>query len=1068
VVKTTVRPADPDHPVCRGVRPFEVRDELYYKIRFRERDPRLKPILLAPIEGVPGDQVVAWAVERADGGRGFGFTGGHFFDNWYNDDFRKLVLNAIAWTAKLEVPPRGIESEPPRPEPQDRRPDELVLAEGRFGEALDARVAPAVVDPNPALREPPLTVECWAKLFSKKGFNVLVASDPKTSSRHWELYTCAGSGRLAAYLPGYEPSEIVSEADVCDGRWRHVALAFDGKMVRLYADGKQVKEQAVKPKAGLQPVDGMLTVGVALAPGQRIGCDGLIDDLRVSRGLRAIQGVPQAELPLDPPTLLLLRFNKADQFSADPAWTPRPASGNAASFEKETDADWIDARFRVMDTGPYQNATFEHPSWKGKALVYKGTAVRVGDQGEAAVLFDRCQMRYAAGWTGAYLVHSDKRFGLLDTPRPAGEIVFATAPGLGWANPDGNWNDPHPPTAPLPADWAKFRGLHLHGKHAVLEYTVGGVAVLDSPWVETRDGLTLLTRTLEVGPSEKPLTLRVCDTPGEGGGGAVGDVSWAARRHEDLWTAAALKRSDLSVSVNLSASGFIEVRLAPAKQARRFKVLIWRGKDAPDLHGFQAAIKETPPPADVAAWLKPGPDRWPALVTRGEVGKDDAPYVIDTLTVPYDNPFRALFFITALDFLPNGDVAVCTCHGDVWIVQGVDEKLDKLTWKRFATGLYQPLGLKVVDGKIIVLERGQLTRLHDLDGDGLADFYEDLNSDWHTGGGQHSYDTCLETDPQGNFFFFKTGDPETPTGGCLLRVSRDGKETSVFATGFRHPIGLGMSPDGVVSGADQEGNWMPATRLDLYQKGGFYGDMRTHHRARPPAIYDPPLLWLPREIDNSAGGQVWAPERGFGPLGGRMLHLSYGRCKMFLVLPQQVGDVRQAGAVDLGLFFLSGVKSGRFRPQDGHLYVAGLKGWQTAARRDGCLQRVRYTGKPFNLPVGLSVHADGVRLTFNRPLDPRTAAEPERYHVAQWNYHWSAEYGSPRFSVARPGEVGQDDVPVLGVTLEPDGRSVFLKLARVQPVMQMQIGYRLLTADGQPLLGSVYNTIHKADAARGK
>jgi hypothetical protein len=71
----------------------------------------------------------------------------------------------------------------------------------------------------------------------------------------------------------------------------------------------------------------------------------------------------------------------------------------------------------------------------------------------------------------------------------------------------------------------------------------------------------------------------------------------------------------------------------------------------------------------------------------------------------------------------------------------------------------------------VVLERGQLTRLHDLDGDGEADFYENLNNDWHTGAGQHSYDTCLETDPHGNFYFFKTGDAETPTGGCLLRVT---------------------------------------------------------------------------------------------------------------------------------------------------------------------------------------------------------------------------------------------------------------------------------------------------------
>ena len=138
----------------------------------------------------------------------------------------------------------------------------------------------------------------------------------------------------------------------------------------------------------------------------------------------------------------------------------------------------------------------------------------------------------------------------------------------------------------------------------------------------------------------------------------------------------------------------------------------------------------------------------------------------------------------------------------------------------------------MVDGKIVVTERGQLTRLHDTNNDGEADFYECLNNDWHTGNGEHSFDTCLETDPAGNFYLFKTGDPETPTGGCLLKISKDGKKSEIFATGFRHPIGLGVSPDGRISGADQEGNWMPVTRLDFYKKGGFYGDMRTHHRSR--------------------------------------------------------------------------------------------------------------------------------------------------------------------------------------------------------------------------------------------
>src|SRR5262249_33617988 len=156
-----------------------------------------------------------------------------------------------------------------------------------------------------------------------------------------------------------------------------------------------------------------------------------------------------------------------------------------------------------------------------------------------------------------------------------------------------------------------------------------------------------------------------------------------------------------------------------------------------------------------------------------------------------------------------------------------------------------------------------------------------------------------------------------------------------------------------------------------------------------------------------------------------------------------------------------GVMRGRFNPKDGHLYVSGLDGWQTAAIKDGCLQRVRYTGKPAALPVGLNVHSDGIRLSFSQQIAKKMAEDKSRYRVQEWNYKWSADYGSPHFSVKNPGKIGQDDVAIQSVTLSPDGRSVFLKLEHVRPVMQMQISYNLTTANGQLLQGAVYNTIHK-------
>ncbi|HYE98012.1 MAG TPA: ThuA domain-containing protein [Planctomycetota bacterium] len=134
----------PEHPITRGVRPFKIRDEWYYHMRFRDNMEGVAPILTA----VPPDSTrqgkdgahsgnpavraeigkgtaehVAWAYQRPDGGRGFGFTGGHRHANWANDDFRKLVLNAIWWTAKGEVPEGGVSSKTPTQEEMDAHLD---------------------------------------------------------------------------------------------------------------------------------------------------------------------------------------------------------------------------------------------------------------------------------------------------------------------------------------------------------------------------------------------------------------------------------------------------------------------------------------------------------------------------------------------------------------------------------------------------------------------------------------------------------------------------------------------------------------------------------------------------------------------------------------------------------------------------------------------------------------------------------------------------------------------------------------------------------------------------------
>jgi len=106
-----VFPASPEHPICKGWQAFTIKDEFYYRIRFGENDARVAPVMAAMLpKDDPQRETLAWAVERADGGRGFGFTGGHFHDNWSVEPFRTMVLNAILWAAKAPVPDGGVQS----------------------------------------------------------------------------------------------------------------------------------------------------------------------------------------------------------------------------------------------------------------------------------------------------------------------------------------------------------------------------------------------------------------------------------------------------------------------------------------------------------------------------------------------------------------------------------------------------------------------------------------------------------------------------------------------------------------------------------------------------------------------------------------------------------------------------------------------------------------------------------------------------------------------------------------------------------------------------------------------
>jgi hypothetical protein len=281
-----------------------------------------------------------------------------------------------------------------------------------------------------------------------------------------------------------------------------------------------------------------------------------------------------------------------------------------------------------------------------------------------------------------------------------------------------------------------------------------------------------------------------------------------------------------------------------------------------------------------------------------------------------------------------------------------------------------------------------------------------------------------------------------------------------LATGFRNANGLGVGPGGVITVTPQQGEWTPSSAIIEIKPGGYYGYGGPKVTTDRSLGYDPPLCWLPHAFDNSSSSQVWVPKGTWGALGGQMLHFAWGRCAMMLVLRDAAGSPAQGAAVALPVKFLSGPMRGTFNPQDGHLYVAGSTGWQTSAARDGSLQRVRFTGAPPRMPVAWHAHRNGLVLSFARPLSPE-AADAGRFAVHQWNYRYAAQYGSKDYSVREPEKTGRDEVEVRSAKLLSDGRSVFLELPGLRPVMQMEVKYNLPFADGAAASGPLYLTLNR-------
>jgi mono/diheme cytochrome c family protein len=460
-------------------------------------------------------------------------------------------------------------------------------------------------------------------------------------------------------------------------------------------------------------------------------------------------------------------------------------------------------------------------------------------------------------------------------------------------------------------------------------------------------------------------------------------------------------------------------------------------------------------------------------------------YRVETLPLPQ----QMVPEVSGVSFTPGGSLVVTTRRGEVWIRDRTTQ-----AWRRFATGLYEGFGLVATnEAEMYVIQRPELTRIRDTNGDGTADVYETIADEWGITGNYHEFTYGLARDSGGNFYFGSgmvsfgqgrelpwvrgelkkdlympwTGKGPVPDGhrsvaqyqGWIFQVSREGRLTP-FASGFRQPLGVGVSPNDELFVTDVSGAWVPTSTLMHVERDGFYGHpdpLKWHpdFKDRRLSIEElvrmrrPPTVYLPRGLMGTSPGQpVWDLTRGkFGPFTGQIFLGDVSNLLMRVDL-EKVAGVYQGAAFPFlrGQGLRLGGMHNAFGP-DGALYIGQtVRGWMSTEGNEG-IQRVVWTGEAPVEVLTVRIAEKGFALRFTQPMSS-AAAEPQNYHVRRFQYNYHPLDGSLRVVDAA--------VPVTAVRLAADGLSAGLELLELQPgfVYEFTMSPQLVSRSGRALLNT--------------
>ena len=449
---------------------------------------------------------------------------------------------------------------------------------------------------------------------------------------------------------------------------------------------------------------------------------------------------------------------------------------------------------------------------------------------------------------------------------------------------------------------------------------------------------------------------------------------------------------------------------------------------------------------------------------------EDPYYQIITLPIPPGIVLEA----GALQLLPDGKLASATRIGEIYLIEGAFENPPAhLKFHLFSSGLHEVLGLAYRDGWIYCTQRGEVTRMKDLDGDGRADVFETVNDEWGLSGDYHEYAFGSHFAKDGNIWVVLclTGSftSETNYRGWCLRVSPDGKMMPT-CSGIRSPGGIGTNDLGDMFYTDNQGPWNGACSLKHLAPGDFEGhpegnkwykltdaigprpqnpqsgsrmsiEAKKIPQLKPPAVYFP----YPKMGQSASGIACDYTGGKFGPFQNQIFVGDQTHSTVMRVDLEKVRGRYQGACFMLRQGFDSGNLALEMAP-DGSLFVQGTdRGWGARGGKPYALQRLVWTGQtPFEVRE-MRARPDGFELTFTEPVDPATASSPGSYKMETYTYIYQASYGSP--------EVDKTTATIKTALVSKSGLNVRLVIDGLQEghIHELDLsGVR--SANAQPLL----------------